>query len=138
MDPAQAMAEKSVGAIWRESHRYGLIDATPLRQGRGVRGDHPKGRRRESPRGRAQFEDVVRSIEVGIRSESLSLEAARRQIHEANLDESIRITETKEETIEVIAHFYALGYYLWNVDGESDKSSVGLLRASFATRKELT
>jgi hypothetical protein len=68
----------------------------------------------------------------------LSLEAARRQIHEANLDEYIRITETREEAIEVIAHFYALGYYLWDADGEPDESSVGLLRASLATRKELT
>jgi hypothetical protein len=138
MDPARAMAEQSVGAIWSENYRYGLIDATPMRPGRGSRVGHPKGRRRESRRSQERFGDLVRSVEVGLRSGSLSPEAARRQVHEADLGEFIRITETREGAVEALAHFYGLGYYLWEVNDDPDGSGVGLLRASFATRKELT
>ena len=138
MDPARAMAERSVGAIWREGHRCGLIDATPMRPGRGRGAGHPKGRRREGRGGRERFEEVVRSIEDGLRSGALSLGAARQRADEAGLGEFIRVAATREEAVEAFAHFYGLGYYLWDANGEPDDSGAGLLRASFATRKELT
>jgi hypothetical protein len=81
---------------------------------------------------------MVRSVEVGLRSGSLSPEAAWRQIHEADLEGFIRITETREETVEAFAHFYGLGYYLWGVDEEPVGAGSSLFRASFVTRKELT
>ena len=138
MDPARAMAEQSVGAIWHENYCCVLIDATPMRPGRGGRAGHPKGRRREGRRGQDRFGDFVRSVEVGLRSGSLSPEAARRQVHEADLSEFIRIAETQEGAVEAFAHFHGLGYHLWEVNGDPAGSGVGLLRASFATRKELT
>ncbi len=138
MDSAHAMAERSVGAIWREDYRCGLIDATPMRPGRGSRAGHPKGRRREDRSGLERFEEAIRSVEGGLRSGSLSPEAARRLIHEAGLAEFIRVTETREGAVEAFAHFYGLGYYLWGVEEGSDGFGADLLRASFATRKEMT
>jgi hypothetical protein len=91
MDPARAMAERSVGALWREGHRSGLLDATPMSSGRGRRAGHPKGRRRAVRGGRERFEEAVRSIGEGLRSGTLSPEAARRRAHEAGLGEFIRV-----------------------------------------------
>ncbi|MCA1686126.1 MAG: hypothetical protein LC745_09105 [Planctomycetia bacterium] len=138
MDPAHALAERSVDAIWRENYRYGLIDATPMRPGRGRRASHFKGQRGEGRVGQERFRDVVRSVEAGLRSGLLSPESARRQIHEADLGGYIRITETRQEVVEAFALFYGMGYYLWGADGEPNGSGVSLLRVSFATRKELT
>jgi hypothetical protein len=138
MDPARAMAEQSVGALWREGHRCGLIDATPMRPGRGRRASHPKRRRREGRGGWERFEEAVRSIEGGLRSGALSPGAARQRAHEAGLGEFIRVAESREEAVEAFAHFYGLGYYLWDAGGEPDDSGADLLRVSFATRKELT
>ena len=136
MDPAHAMAMQSVEALWRGGHRCALIDATPMRPGRGRRAGPPKGRRREGPGGRERFDETIRSVEDGLRSGSLSPAAARRAIREAGLEESIRVAESPEEAVEACAAFYGSGYHLWLVGDETEGD--GLLRASFATRKELT
>jgi hypothetical protein len=138
MDPAHVLAERSVEAIWRDNYRLGLIDATPKRPGRGRQAGHPKGRRREGRSGLGRFEEAIRSIEGGLRSGQLSPGAARSRVREAGLEEFIRVTETREEAVETVAHLYGLGYYLWGVGDELGGSGAGLFRASFVTRKELT
>ena len=138
MDPAYARAERSVRDLWRETCRCGLIDATPMRPGRGRRSSPPKGRRREGRSGLMRYEEEVFSILAGLRTGSLCPEAARRRVREAGMEEFIRVTLTREETVSIFAYFFGLGYYLWNPVEEPDDFGASILRASFVPRNELT
>jgi hypothetical protein len=104
MDPAHAKSEKSVTAIWREDYRYCLIDTTPMRPGRGRCASHPEGRRREGRGGQERFKEAIHLVTRGLRSGELSPAAARRRIHEAGLEECIRIAETREQVVAPFAH----------------------------------
>ena len=133
MDPAHAIAERSVDAMWHGNPRAALVDATPMRSGRGHKGRAKGCRRRESRKAIDEFERRVSAVVGGLRSGSLGSEAARREIREAGLEQFVLVTETREEFAEALATFHEAGYFMWDVQ-ESD----GLLRVRFVTRQELT
>ena len=138
MDPLHAKSEKSVRAIWREHYRFALIDATPMRPGRGRRPVIPKA---GAARAAAVRNGSTRRF-VWLRADSDQGSSPQRrlarQIHESGLEEFIRIAETRAQVVDAFALLYGLGYYLWRVEEEPENSGADLLRASFATRKELT
>lgn len=133
MEPSRAMAEQLVGSVWREGHRPALIDAPPMRPGRGRETSHPKGRRLDSRRAQDRSERLILSVAAGLESGSLCPEAARRAIHEAGLDSFVRVVETREEALDAFADFYGQGFHLMDVN-----ESEGLLHVRFSTRKQLT
>lgn len=137
MDPAHAIAEQAVMDNWRDEYRLGLIDASPMRPGRGRRASHPKGRRPESRHGYERFYEMLHTIEAGLRSGTIPPETARRLIHDASLEDFIQVTETREQVVEAFARLYGWGYDLWSWEETSQESESHLFRASFLTMKQL-
>ena len=77
MHPSRSMAEQLADSVWREGCRCAIIDASPLRPGRGRSHSHSKGRRLESDRAMERFYGLVATLADGLRTGSLSPEVAR-------------------------------------------------------------
>jgi hypothetical protein len=76
---------------------------------------------------------LVASVVGGLRTSSLSPEAARQKIREAGLESFVRVAVNREEAVEAFEDFYWGGYYLWYVDQPE-----GLPQVRFCLRRELT
>ncbi len=133
MEKPKPIAEKQAEGLWREGSRCAVVEATPMRPGRGRKASHPQRRRLETRRAILEFEEKVGSVFEGLRSGTLSLEDAQQEIREAGFEPFVRIALSRDELEEGIATFHGLGYYLWDVT-ESD----GILRIRFSTRRQLT
>lgn len=102
--------------VWREGYRWAIIDASPMRPGRGRRRSHSKGRRLESLRAQERFEGVVAAVVEGLRNGSISPEVARQEVRQAGFESFVRVAEKREEAVEAFADFFGEGYFLWTVD----------------------
>lgn len=132
MEPSQAMAERLVGALSREDTRAALMDAPPMRPGRGRKASSPSGRRLASWRTQREVEHRILSLPDGLRSGSFSLEDARQEIREAGLEAFVRLAQTRDEAACAFADFYRQGLHFLDVS-----EAEGLLRVRFCTRKPL-
>ncbi len=133
MDPASAMGERLAAAVWREGLRLAIIDASPMRPGRGRRSSPARGRRPESHRGQVRFESLVAGLVERLWSGRLDPAGTRREIAEAGLGMFIRVVETREDAATVFADFFEQGYFL---QGSEDRD--GVLHVRFCTRNQLT
>jgi hypothetical protein len=79
-----------------------------------------------------RFSGLVASVVGGLRTGSLSPEAARQQVREAGLESFVRVAVNREEAVEVFEEFYGEGYSLWHVDQPED-----LPQVRFCLRREL-
>jgi hypothetical protein len=127
------MPHKPPDGFWRKGCRCALVDATPMRPGRGRKSSHNQGRRIESPTALLEFEEKVAAIVGGIRSGELGPSDARQRIRETGVDEFVRIAESCGELDDAVATFNNLGYHLWDVEDLD-----GVLRVRFTSRKQLT
>ena len=110
------MAEQLADIVWREGCHCAIIEASPMRPGRGRRRSPRKGQRLESDRAMERFYGLVASVEAGLRTGSLSPEAARQKVREAGLESFVRVAVNREEAVEAFEDFYGEEYYLWYVD----------------------
>jgi hypothetical protein len=133
MNPASAMGERLAGAIWREGIRLAVIDASPMRPGRGRRSSPARGRRLESPGGLMRFESLVASLVEGLRTGPLDPAPARREVAEAALESFIRVVEAREDAAAAFTDFFEQGYFL-----QGSEEWNGVLHVRFCTRKQLT
>ena len=133
MHPSRTMAEQLADRVWREGCRCAIIDATPMRPGRGRSRSPRKGQRLESDRAMERFYGVVASVADGLRTGSRSPEAARQKVREAGLESFVRVAEKREEAVEAFEDFYGEGYCLWDVDQPE-----GLPQVRFCLRRETT
>jgi hypothetical protein len=80
-----------------------------------------------------RFSGLVASVVGGLRTGSLSPEAARQKVREAGLESSVRVAVNREEAVEAFEDFYGEGYDLWHVDQPE-----ALPQVRFCLRRELT
>src|SRR6516225_8584088 len=116
MHPSRCMAEQLADIVWREGCHCAIIEASPMRPGRGRRRSPRKGQRLESDRAMERFYGLVASVLGGLRTGSLSPEAARQKVREAGLESFVRVAVNREEAVEAFEDFYGEGYSLWHVD----------------------
>jgi hypothetical protein len=113
MHPSRFMAEQLADTVWCEGCRCAIIEASPMRPGRGRRRSRRKGQRLESDRTMDRYDGLVSSIVGGLRTGSLSPDAARQKVREARLESFVRVAANREEAVEAFEDFYGEGYYLW-------------------------
>lgn len=133
MDPSGTMAERLAGTVWREGLRLVVVDASPMRPGRGRRTSPPGGRRPEGRRNLQQFETLVARVVEGLRSRQVDADGARREVDEAGRGAFVRVAENREGAVLAFASFFDAGYYLEDVE---ERDSVARVR--FSRRKQLT
>jgi hypothetical protein len=80
-----------------------------------------------------RYYGLVASVAEGLRTGSLSPEAARQKVRETGFESFVRVVEKREEAIEAFADLYGQGYYLWQVD-----QSESLPQIRFCLRNEMT
>jgi hypothetical protein len=127
------MAEQLASRVWREGCRCAIIDASPMRPGRGRKRSHDKGRRLESDRAMERYYGLVASVAEGLRTGYLSPDAARQKVRETGFESFVRVAVNREEAVEAFADFYGQGYFLWQID-----QSESLPQIRFCLRKEMT
>ena len=109
-------ARGCVEGAWSSGHRFGVLESTPRRPGRGQsrRSTNRAGRRIEDRRTvLAVFDRLVGDVVAGLRSGSLAPESARVKIEEAGFTQALQISESASEMSEQLASIIRSGHDVW-------------------------
>src|SRR5687767_14339196 len=109
-------AERAIAKLWREDHRFAVLNTAPRRRNKKGRIVAAAGVETRESRLR-KLDDLLGQVCAGLSSGALSVAAARELIARSEFTDAIRVAATREEAVRHLSDFFAAGDNSWD-EGE--------------------